>query len=252
MADDTSPPTRVSGLTRLRNYFLTGVIVVAPVAITAYLSWTAIAWVDSWVKPYIPERYNPDHYLPFAVPGFGVLVALLLITLIGFVTTNFIGRAILNFGERLLSRMPLVRNLYRALKQIFETVLANRNDLFKQVALFEYPRKGAWSIVFIAKQQETEINRALSDRHSRTIAVFRPITPNVTTGYLIYANESDVVPIDMSVEDAAKLLISAGLVPPQEQQDKLNALAEETRRKQRRKRKTDEPPPADPLPPASA
>lgn len=250
---DISPPPRTSGFTRLRNYFLTGVIVVAPVAITAYLSWTAIAWVDSWVKPYIPERYNPDHYLPFAVPGFGVLVALLVITLVGFVTTNFVGRAILNFGERLLSRMPLVRNLYRVLKQIFETVLANRNDLFKQVALFEYPRKGAWSIVFIAKQQETEINRALSTRHGRTIAVFRPITPNVTTGYLIYADEADVIPIDMSIEDAAKLLVSAGLVPPSDQQQKLNEMAEEARRKQRRRRgKAAETPPDDPLPPASA
>ncbi len=250
---ENQPTARTSGFARLRNYFLTGVIVVAPVAITAYLSWTAIAWVDGWVKPYIPERYNPDHYLPFAVPGFGVLVALLLITLIGFVTTNFVGRAILGWGERLLSRMPLVRNLYRALKQIFETVLANRNDLFKQVALFEYPRKGAWSIVFIAKQQETEINRALKDRHSRTVAVFRPITPNVTTGYLIYADENDVIPIDMSVEDAAKMLISAGLVPPEDQQAKLNEMAEEARRKQRRKRGKDaELPPQDPSPPASA
>lgn len=240
---ETGPTPRSSGFTRLRNYFLTGVIVVAPVAITAYLSWTAISWVDSWVKPYIPERYNPDHYLPFAVPGFGVLVALFLITLIGFVTTNFVGRAILGWGERLLSRMPLVRNLYRALKQIFETVLANRNDLFKQVALFEYPRKGAWSIVFIAKQQETEINRALADRHSRTVAVFRPITPNVTTGYLIYADENDVIPIDMSVEDAAKMLISAGLVAPPEMQDKLNTMAEEAKRGRRRRGKEPEPPP---------
>ncbi len=245
---------RTSGFTRLRNYFLTGVIVVAPVAITAYLSWTVIAWVDSWVKPYIPERYNPDHYLPFAVPGFGVLVALLLITLIGFVTTNFVGRAVLGFGERMLSRMPLVRNVYSALKQIFETVLANRNDLFKQVALFEYPRKGAWSIVFIAKQQETEINHALSGRHSRTIAVFRPITPNVTTGYLIYADESDVIPIEMSVEDAAKLLISAGLVAP-DVQAKLNEMAEAAKRKQRRRGRKDEPPaelPPPDLPPSSA
>jgi uncharacterized membrane protein len=149
--------------------------------------------------------------------------------------------------------MPLVRNLYSALKQIFETVLANRNDLFKQVALFEYPRKGAWSIVFIAKQQETEINTALSSRHSRTIAVFRPITPNVTTGYLIYADQDDVIPIDMSVEDAAKLLISAGLVPPPDQQQKLNEMAEEARRKQKRRRgKAAEPPPETPPPPAAA
>lgn len=202
-------------MARLRNYFLTGIIVTAPLAITAYLAWTIIHWVDSWVKPYIPARYNPDHYLPFAVPGFGLVVALLTITLIGFVTASFVGRAIVGFGERLLNRMPLVRNVYRGLKQIFETVLANRSDLFNRVALFEYPRKGAWSIVFIAKQQESEINAALSGRHGRTVAVFRPITPNVTTGYLLYVDENDLIPLDMSVEDAAKVLISAGLVTPE-------------------------------------
>jgi len=212
-------------MTRLRNYFLTGIIVTAPLAITAYLAWTIIHWFDSWVKPYIPARYNPDSYLPFAVPGFGLLVALLIITLIGFLTASFVGRAIVNFGERLLSRMPLVRNVYRGLKQIFETVLANRSDLFNKVALFEYPRKGAWSIVFIAKQQESEINAALAGRHGRTVAVFRPITPNVTTGYLLYVDESDLIPLDMSVEDAAKVLISAGLVTPEPAQKLLSGLA---------------------------
>ena len=207
-------PNALSGMTRIRNYFLTGVVVSAPIAITAYLAWTFVQWVDSWVKPYIPARYNPDNYLPFAVPGFGLLVALLMITLVGFLTANIIGRSIVSFGERLLNRMPLVRNVYRGLKQIFETVLANRSDLFNRVGLFEYPRRGAWSIVFIAKQQETEINAALEPRHGRTIAVFRPITPNVTTGYLLYVPEEDVIPLEMSVEDAAKLLISAGLVSP--------------------------------------
>lgn len=205
------------GMTRLRNYFLTGVLVIAPLGITAYLVWTVVHWVDSHVKPLIPARYNPDNYLPFAVPGFGLIVALLLITLVGLLATNFIGRAVVGFGERLLRRMPLVRNLYGGLKQIFGTVLANRAELFNKVGLFEYPRKGAWSIVFIAaRQHETEINRALEPRHGRTIAVFRPITPNVTTGYLLYVPEEDVIPLSMSVEDAAKLLISAGLVTPEE------------------------------------
>lgn len=207
-------PNSLSGMTRVRNYFLTGVVVTAPIAITAYLAWSFVQWVDSWVKPYIPARYNPDSYLPFAVPGFGLLVALLLITVVGFLTANIIGRSIVSFGERLLNRMPLVRNVYRGLKQIFETVLANRSELFNRVGLFEYPRRGAWSIVFIAKQQDTEINAALEPRHGRTIAVFRPITPNVTTGYLLYVPEEDVIPLEMSVEDAAKLLISAGLVSP--------------------------------------
>lgn len=211
---------------KLRNYFLTGIIVAAPLAITAYLTWTVVHWVNSWVKPYIPGRYNPDNYLPFAVPGFGLIVALVMITLIGFITTNIIGRSIVSYGEKLLNRMPLVRNVYSGLKQIFETVLAHRSELFSRVGLFEYPRKGAWSIVFIAAQEDSEINEALSEREGRTIAVFRPITPNVTTGYLLYVAEKDVIPLDMSVEDAAKLLISAGLVGP-EYHAKTKALADE-------------------------
>ncbi len=210
---------------RLRNYFLTGVIVSAPLAITAYLSWTVIHWVDSWVKPYIPVRYNPDTYLPFPVPGFGLVVALVMLTMIGAITTNIIGRSIVSYGEKLLNRMPLVRNVYRGLKQIFETVLAHRAELFSRVGLFEYPRRGTWSIVFIAAQEDSEINEALSEREGKTIAVFRPITPNVTTGYLLYVPEKDVIPLEMSVEDAAKLLISAGLVGP-EYRAKTKALAE--------------------------
>jgi uncharacterized membrane protein len=211
---------------RLRNYFLTGMVVCAPLAITAYLAWSFVHWVDSWVKPYIPARYNPDNYLPFAVPGFGLIVAFLLITLVGFLTANIIGRSIISFGERLLNRMPLVRNVYSGLKHIFETVLAHRKELFSRVGLFEYPRRGAWSIVFIASQQDTEVNEALEEREGKTIAVFRPITPNVTTGYLLYVPEKDVIPLDMSVEDAAKLLISAGLVGPKYRK-KTKALAEQ-------------------------
>ncbi|HTV71353.1 MAG TPA: DUF502 domain-containing protein [Rhizobiaceae bacterium] len=222
----SDPARQFSGMTRLRNYFLTGVVVCAPIAITAYITMTLIDWADSWVKPYIPAAYNPDNYLPFAVPGFGLIVALLVITLVGFMTANIIGRSIVGFGERILNRTPFVRNVYSALKQIFETVVANRNDLFKRVGLFEYPRKGAWSIVFIAAHQESEIHDALEPREGKTIAVFRPITPNVTTGYLLYVPEKDVIPLDMSVEDAAKLLISAGLVGP-EYEAKTRALAED-------------------------
>ena len=206
----------LSGMMRIRNYFLTGVVVTAPIAITAYLAWTFIGWVDSWVKPYIPARYNPDNYLPFAVPGFGLIVALLLITLVGFLAANIVGRSIVSYGEKMLNRMPFVRNIYSGLKQIFETVVARRSELFNRVGLFEYPRRGAWSIVFIASHQDNEIHNALKQQSGKpTIAVFRPITPNVTTGYLLYVPEEDVIPLDVSVEDAAKLLISAGLVGPE-------------------------------------
>lgn len=202
-------------MTRLRNYFLTGIVVCAPLAITAYLAWTVIRWVDSWVKPYIPARYSPDTYLPFSVPGFGVIVALLAITLVGFLTATFVGRTIVTTGERLLDRMPLIRNVYRGLKQIFETVLANRTDLFSGVGLVEWPRRGTWSVVFIPKQRPSEINDALRGVEGETMAVFRPISPNITTGYIMYVAAEDVVMLNMTVEEGARFLISAGLVTPE-------------------------------------
>ena len=197
---------------RLRNYFLTGLIIVAPLAITAYLTWTFIGWVDSWVKPYIPQIYNPDNYLPFAVPGFGLLTALFLITMIGFLTANLVGRSIIGFGESLLDRMPLVRSLYKGLKQIFQTVLAEQSGSFKQAALIEYPRRGLWSIVFIATDTKGEVNARLPEDES--ISVFLPTTPNPTSGFLLFVPRKDVIILDMSVEEAAKMVISAGLVSP--------------------------------------
>lgn len=197
---------------RLRNYFLTGLIIVAPLAITAYLTWTFIGWVDSWVKPYIPQIYNPDHYLPFAVPGFGLLTALVLITMIGFLTANLVGRSILGFGESLLDRMPLVRSLYKGLKQIFQTVLAEQSGSFKQAGLIQYPRQGLWSIVFIATDTKGEVGERLPDHDS--ISVFLPTTPNPTSGFLLFVPRKDIIILDMSVEEAAKMVISAGLVSP--------------------------------------
>lgn len=201
-------------MTRLRNYFLTGLIVCAPLAITAYLVWSFIGWVDSWVKPYIPAGYSPDNYLPFAVPGFGLLVALLGITLIGFLTANFVGGAIIRFGESILDRTPLVRGIYRALKQIFETVLSNKSEMFNKVGLVEYPRKNVWSLVFVAGEKDTEINQALDRPGDPLIGVFMPCTPNPTTGFLMYVYRSEIVMLDMTIEDGAKLIVSAGLVAP--------------------------------------
>lgn len=200
---------------RLRNYFLTGFIVSAPVAITAYIAWSLIGWVDSWVKPYIPAKYSPDTYLGFPVPGFGLVVALILITLTGFLTANIVGRSVVRFGEHLLDRTPLVRSIYRGLKQIFETVLANKAETFNKAGIIEWPRRGAWAVVFIATDRETEISRKLEGTHEDLVAVFMPSTPNPTTGYLMYVPKSELIELDMSVEEAAKLVISAGLVTPE-------------------------------------
>ena len=207
--------TEISSTARLRNYFLTGLIVCAPLAITAYIAWSFVGWVNSWVKPYLPNAYNPDNYLPFAVPGFGLIVALLLITLVGFLTANFIGRAIIRYGEHLLSRLPMVRGVYKALKQIFETVLSNKSEMFRTVGLVEYPRKGVWSLVFVAGEKDTEINAVLDKEGDPLIGVFMPCTPNPTTGFLMYVYKSEIVMLDMTIEDGAKLIVSAGLVAPE-------------------------------------
>lgn len=195
---------------RIRNYFLTGLLVTGPAGITLYLSWALISWVDSWVKPYLPSAYNPDSYLPFTVPGYGVIVALALITLIGFLTANIVGRTLFGYSETMLQRMPLVRNLYRGLKQIFSSVLAERGSSFKQAALVEFPRAGVWTIAFIAAPTKGEVARKLGDDDLLTVYV--PTTPNPTGGYLLFVKRGAVRVLDMSVEDAAKLVISFGLV----------------------------------------
>jgi uncharacterized membrane protein len=200
-------------MVKLRTYFLTGFVICAPLAITIWLTLAFMNWVDSWVTPYIPDRYNPDNYLAVSVPGFGLLVALFLITLVGFLTANLVGRTVVGWGERLVGRMPLVRTLYTALKQIFETVFADHSSSFKTAALIEYPRKGLWSIALVATTAKGEIADAFHGREM--IAVFLPPTPNPTSGFLIYVPKEDVRILDMRVEDAMKLIVSAGIVGPE-------------------------------------
>ncbi|KQT48753.1 hypothetical protein ASG43_07805 [Aureimonas sp. Leaf454] len=201
-------------MTRLRNYFLTGFVICAPLAITAWVTWSFVRWVDGWVKPYIPLRYTPDAYLPFAIPGFGLVVALLLITLVGFLTASLIGRTVVDWSERLLGRTPLVRSLYQALKQIFETVFSSQSS-FKQAALIEYPRRGIWSIVLIATTAKGEIASIFEADGQEMLAVFLPPTPNPTSGFLLYVPREDVKILSMGVEDAMKLVVSAGIVGPE-------------------------------------
>ena len=209
-----APPPKLTARARLQRYFLTGFIVTAPLAITAYLAWSFIRWVDNWVKPYIPRAYNPETYLPFEVPGFGLIAAAIGITMVGFLTANFVGKTIVATGERLLDRTPFVRTVYKALKQIFETVFADSEQSFQQVALVEYPRKNLWAIAFIATDTRGEVGVRLKATEGDTVAVFLPTTPNPTSGFLLFVPKADLIPLTMSIEEAAKLVISAGLVTP--------------------------------------
>ncbi|MCP4320090.1 MAG: DUF502 domain-containing protein [Hyphomicrobiales bacterium] len=223
--------TRLSASTRIRNYFLTGLIICAPLAITAYLTWGFIKWVDGWVKPYLPAVYNPDNYLPFSIPGFGLVTALIFITLVGFLTANLIGRTIIAYGESILNRMPLIRGVYKGLKQIFQTVLAEQNNSFNKAGLIEYPRRGIWSMVFLATETKGEVDSRLHDSGNDTISVFLPTTPNPTSGFLLFVPRDEIIILDMTVEEAAKMVISAGLVAP-DYHTKTEALALEAREKQ--------------------
>ena len=206
------PPRRRSrARVRLRNYFLTGIVVAAPIGITIYLTWAFVHWVDSRVKPLIPRLYNPDTYLPFSVPGVGLIFAILILTLLGFLTANLVGRSIIGFGELLLDRVPLVRNLYRGLRQLFQTVLSQTSRSFQSVALVEYPRRGLWRMAFVATDAKGEVANRLPED---SVAVFIPNTPNATAGFLAFVPRTDVILLDMTFEEAAKTIISAGLVTP--------------------------------------
>ena len=211
-ADEAPRPRRRSRtMARLRSYFLTGLVIAAPLFLTIAITWWFIEWVDRFVDPFVPPFSRPDSYLRFSIPGFGLIVAVVFITFLGFMTQNYIGRRLVQIGEGILGRMPVVRSLYKGLKQIFETVISTRSNAFQTVGLIEYPRPGLWAIVFIAGDAKGEILHYLN----QTIAVFLPTTPNPTSGFLLYVKRSDVIILDMSLEDAAKLIISGGLVSPE-------------------------------------
>ena len=207
-------PLKAPARTRLQRYFLTGFIVTAPLAITAYLAWSFIRWVDRLVTPYIPKAYNPGTYLPFEVPGLGLVAAVFAITMVGFLTANFVGRTIVGMGETILDRTPFIRTVYKAIKQIFETVFADTDQTFQRVALIEYPRPGLWALAFIATDTRGEVDTRLQRIGHETVSVFLPTTPNPTSGFLLFVPKEDLIELAMSIEDAAKLVISAGLVTP--------------------------------------
>lgn len=204
-------PLRLGLAARLRTYFLAGILVTAPISITFYIAWIFISFVDDRIKPLIPERYNPETYLPFSVPGIGLIVVLVGLTLIGAATAGFIGRFFVRLSERLLNRMPVIRSIYGATKQIFETVLAQQSSAFREVVLVEYPRKGVWAIGFLTGTTHGEVQDLTEDE---VLNVFLPTTPNPTSGFLLFVPKSDVVRLDMTIEEGIKMVVSGGIVTP--------------------------------------
>ena len=212
---------------RLRTYFLTGLILVAPAYITISLTWWFINWVDDLVRPFIPIAYQPETYLPVKIPGTGLIIAFVTLTLFGFLTANFVGRKLVELSENILNRMPVIRPIYNSLKQIFQTLFSKGGSSFRRVGLIEFPSPGMWSLVFLSNPASPEIATRLPD--TEHLAAFMPCTPNPTTGFFFYVARRDVIDLDITVEAAMTLLMSAGMVQPGDQQRKLAALAETAR-----------------------
>ena len=217
--DNNEPEVKVgrnrSYLSRVRNYFLTGIIVTAPIAITFAVAMWVINWIDSKVVPLIPSSYNPQEILQqhtgFHIPGIGLLVVFIGLTLIGFLAAGLLGRFVVRVGENLLNRMPIIRSVYGALKQIFETVLRSSSRSFREVALIEYPRRGIWAIGFITTKTTGEVRSEIKEE---VVNVFLPTTPNPTSGFLLFVPRKDLIILDMGVEEAIKMIVSAGIVTP--------------------------------------
>ena len=208
-------------LARLRTSFLTGIVVIAPVALTLWLIWSVIGWFDGFVLPFVPDAYRPEQILNtifgydlnLNIRGVGVVVFLVFATLVGWLAKGLIGRSFIKYAENLVNRMPVVRSFYSGIKQIAETVFAQQERSFEKACMIEYPRKGIWAIGFISTTAKGEIAERNSSK-GPMVSVFVPTTPNPTSGFLLFFPKADIIELDMSIEDAAKLVISAGLVYP--------------------------------------
>ncbi|MEL7165360.1 MAG: DUF502 domain-containing protein [Pseudomonadota bacterium] len=232
---DPEPPNRPGLFSRLRASFLTGLVVIAPVGLTIWLIWTVIGWVDDIVWPLVPDPWHPDRivnywlgipefldpggevrnrdWIEVNVRGVGVIIFLFFTVFVGWVAKGYLGRSFIRWAEGIVERTPVVRSIYSGIKQISETVFAQSERSFEQACLIEYPRRGIWAIGFISTTAKGEVS-ARAGNDGGLLSIFVPTTPNPTSGFLLFFPEEDVIPLDMTVEDAAKLVISAGLVYP--------------------------------------
>ena len=198
---------------KIRSWFITGVLVLTPIILTVYVAWTFITFVDNLVVPIVPIDYRPSNYLPFSIPGLGLIIVFIFTTIVGSLATGLFGRTLIRIWENLLNRMPVVRSVYSAIKQILETVMAAQSDAFRQAVLVQYPRKDIWAIGFVTGSTKGEVGKNVSEK---MINVFMPTTPNPTSGFLLFFPEKDLIYLKMSVEDALKLVVSGGMVIPKD------------------------------------
>ena len=202
----------------IRTYFLTGLLVVVPVGLTFNILQMAISWADSKLA-LLPPSIHPNTYLPFAIPGLGLIITLIGIMFVGVITTNFIGRWFVGLGEKIVDKIPFFRSVYLLAKQVLETIFNQDKESFKKVVMVEYPRKGLYSIGFVTGIARGEIQARTS---GKVLNIFIPTSPNPTSGYLIMIPEEDTVTLDMDTETAFKLILSGGMVNSDENNNRNN------------------------------
>lgn len=208
--DEQFDGEKVGIFSHIRAYFLAGVLVTAPIGITLFLTWSFLSFIDTRVRSVIPARYY-EQYSDLALPGVGVLAALLFFILMGWFAKNFLGRLTINMSEYVMHRMPIIRSVYSAVKQIFETVMTTQSQAFREVVMFEFPRKGIWAMGFVTGTTKGEVQRLTENE---VVNVFFPTTPNPTSGFLLFIPRGDLVFMDMKVEEALKMIVSGGIVTP--------------------------------------
>lgn len=210
---DEEQKKRPGLFSRLRSSFLTGIVVIAPVGLTIWLIWSVMGWIDGVVLPLVPSTFLPEKYIGINLRGVGLIFFLIFTIFIGWIAKGLIGRSLISFAEGLVNRTPVVRSIYSGIKQISETVFAQSERSFEKACLIQYPRRGIWAIGFVSTQAKGEVAER-AETGGDLISVFVPTTPNPTSGFLLFFPQEDVIELEMSVEDAAKLVISAGLVYP--------------------------------------
>jgi len=202
----------------IKNIFLTGIVAIVPVGVTFYILYLIVGMMNKLVE-IIPDGFHPDQLLPYHIPGLGVIITLILIFTAGLVTKSYLGKKAVSLGEKILGKIPLVRGVYNALKQLLEAMFSDKGDSFKKAVMIEYPRKGLYSIAFVTGDSRGEVQSRTSQK---CINLFVPTTPNPTSGFYIMIPETDVVHLDMTVEEAFTLIISGGVLSPPERKQYTN------------------------------
>jgi len=214
----TSGENKPTFWSKIRRYFISGILVTAPVVVTFYVVWIIIATIDTYVSNLLPKKFTFQHSEGFYIPGFGLIIAFLFLTFIGAIATGFLGRFFVKTSENFLNKMPIIRSLYSAIKQIFEAVLQREKASFREVVLLEYPRKGLWSLGFVSGTTKGEVQ---NNTGSEVINVFVPTTPNPTSGYLLFVPKEDLYYLEMTVEQGIKMVVSAGIITPPDPEDEV-------------------------------